>query len=191
MCCTVSHRRTTPKINDQNHSNNLPSTPIRAGDGREGWIRKDSVAHGCPIRSRKFGTIEFLLELLPESHRLDAVNIRDERTDKTVLHYAVGSNDVESVNTILALYPESQHLDVINMQDVDRRTVLHHAVTVAGNYAIIRLLLNSLTESERVQAVNVTDNDGSTVLQLAKSFATRNFIRKLVRSSHASSCTVL
>ena len=93
--------------------------------------------------------------------------VQDEN-ENTALHNLASDGYIESIEVLLALYPETQHLQIVDM--------INECVALC------------IVEQ---QALNVTDNDGRTVLQLAKSSVTRNFIRKLVGSGHASSCTVL
>lgn len=84
-------------------------------------------------RSGNNKCIKTLLSRYPVSERPQVVSLQD-RYGKTVLHYAVASENPESsecTKTILALYPESERLQFLtSLRDQDDKTVLHCAAIV-------------------------------------------------------------
>ncbi len=120
------------------------------------WVRRIEKASLCCI------ALQSIITLLPESQRLQAVNMKD-RTGTTILHDFAYAGKYESMKHILALLPESQRLLAVKTQDQEGKTVLQCAALTC-NIETIKLLVALYPESELLQAVSMQDEDGWSVL---------------------------
>ncbi len=119
----------------------------------------DAACRNCEVMLVK------MLHSVPQSERLRLVKEKDE-IDRTLLHYAADSGNVEVVMTILNLYPESERLGAVCLKDQNGRNAFHCAA-YSGNHNLIKWLLSSLPELQQLQHVHMIDMNGMTVLHHA------------------------
>ncbi len=105
----------------------------------------------------------YILDLLPESHLLQALEMQTN-IGETVLHIAADLGHSESLKEILALFPESQRLRVLSLQTEDGKAVLHCA---AESEHAIQVIMDLLPGHQRLQLVCIGDFVGEIVLHYA------------------------
>ena len=115
----------------------------------------ETVLH-CSARNPE--SLKFLLALIPEELRLDAVKMTDY-FGQMVLHKA--TENPESLKVLFALIPEEQRVDTFKMTDKYGGTVLHFS---AKNPESLKALITLIPEKQRLDVVKMANMSGDTVL---------------------------
>ena len=152
------------------------------------WLLRDTAISGTAAATPDMISTGIRFEVMigkmictiPQSDRLTVVNTRDA-FERTVLHGAASSGNLESLKTLLALYPQAEICHVVSsMKDRSHRTVLHCAA-VSGNPESIKFILMLLSEEQRIRAVcGLLDLNKRTVLHCTTTLGDRDSTRVIL-----------
>ncbi len=140
----------------------------------KGWMEREgnggSILQAEHIlQAVKYEVMLFkMLRAIPESLRLQFVTDRSTYYERSALHCAAMSGNIESFKAILSIYLQSDQFKAMSVRDLIglEKEGLIGLCDTAYNSEMIQYLLNLLPESQRLPTVKVSDDRGRTILHL-------------------------
>jgi hypothetical protein len=131
-------------------ANNTQSVPLILK-----LVNSHALLHLC-IELPK--TLSRILNLIPESKRLDAIKSEDE-LGNTLLHSAAAHG--ESLQVLLKYIPEGELVDWLKLQNKAGNTALLHA---ANDPSVLTELLSGIPQEQRLEVVSVPNTSKTTLI---------------------------